>query len=88
MLQEIMINHFQYWSFPGGASGKEPACQMQLTEEAGLTAGLGKAPGGGHGNPLPCSYLTLILVLQISVTNFSHMNILSCHMYVSRLEKL
>ena len=50
--------------------------------------GLGKSPGGGHGNPLQYSYLTLILVFQISVTNFSHMSILSCHMYVSRFEKL
>ena len=39
MLQEIMINHFEYWSFLGGTSGKEPACQMQLTREAGLTLG-------------------------------------------------
>ena len=29
--------------FPGGASGKEPAC---------LIPGLGKSPGGGHGNSL------------------------------------
>ena len=27
MLQEIMLNHLQYCSFPGGASGKEPGAK-------------------------------------------------------------
>ena len=35
-------------AFPDGASGKEPACQCRR----GSTHGLGRFPGGGHGNPL------------------------------------
>ena len=34
------------WGFPGGASGKEPACQCRRS---------GRSPGGGHGNPLQFS---------------------------------
>ena len=34
--------------FPGGASGKEP----RDLRDAGLIPGLGRSPGGGHGNPL------------------------------------
>ena len=36
--------------FPGGASGKEPACQCRSLRDAGLIPGLGRSPGGGHGN--------------------------------------
>ena len=38
--------------FPGGTSGKEPAD----AGDAGLSPGLGRSPGEGHGNPLwyPC----------------------------------
>ena len=36
--------------FPGGASGKEPACQCKRP-------GSGRSPGGGHGNPLQYSCL-------------------------------
>ena len=44
--------------FPGGASGKEPACQCRLDErEVGLMPGSGRSPGGGHGNPLQYSCL-------------------------------
>ena len=34
--------------FPGGASGKEPACSEG---DAGSSPGLGKSPGEGHDNP-------------------------------------
>ena len=39
--------------FPGGLDGKESACNMG---DLGLTPGLGRSPGGGHGNPVqyPC----------------------------------
>ena len=43
--------------FPGGAGGKEPACQCRLeVRDTGSILGLGRSPGGGHGNPLeyPC----------------------------------
>ena len=35
--------------FPGGTSGKEPACQFD--------PGSGRFPGGGNSNPLQCSCL-------------------------------
>ena len=35
--------------FPGGLDGKESACNMG---DLGLTPGLGRSPGGGHGNPV------------------------------------
>ena len=39
--------------FPGGLVGKESACNEG---DLGLIPGLGRSPGGGHGNPLqyPC----------------------------------
>ena len=40
--------------FPGGSVGKESACNM---EDMGLVPGLGRSPGGGHGNPLQYSCL-------------------------------
>ena len=33
------------------ASGKEPACQHRRPKEDGSIPGLGRSPGGGHGNP-------------------------------------
>ena len=38
---------------PGGASGRESACQD--VRESGLVPGLGRSPGGGHGNPFQYS---------------------------------
>ena len=44
--------------FPGGSSGKEPACQCRLeVRDMGSIPGSGRSPGGGHGNPLQCSCL-------------------------------
>ena len=40
------------WSFPGGASCQEPACQAEDLRDAGLIPGSGRSPGGGRGNPL------------------------------------
>ena len=39
--------------FPGGSDGKESACSVG---DLGSIPGLGRSPGGGHGNPLqyPC----------------------------------
>ena len=46
--------------FPGGASGKEvsnlPANAGDI-RGTGSVPGLGRSPGGGHGNPLQCSCL-------------------------------
>ena len=40
--------------FPGGSDGKEFACNVG---DLGLIPGLGRFPGGGHGNPLQYSCL-------------------------------
>ena len=37
--------------------GKEAACNAGDTGETGLIPGLGRCPGGGHGNPLQYSCL-------------------------------
>ena len=39
--------------FPGGSVNKESICNADL----GLIPGLGRSPGGGHGNPLQYSCL-------------------------------
>ena len=36
--------------FPGGSDGKESTCNVG--RDLGLVPGLGRSPGGGHGNPL------------------------------------
>ena len=38
--------------FPGGASGKELACQCRRRKRRGFDRGSRRSPGGGHGNPL------------------------------------
>ena len=38
--------------FPGGSDGKESACNVGDLDSI---PGLGRSPGGGHGNPLQCS---------------------------------
>ena len=43
-----------YPGFPGGLDSKESACNA---EDLGLIPGLGRHPGGGHGNPLQHSCL-------------------------------
>ena len=41
-------------NFPGSSDGKESTCNVG---DMGLIAGLGRSPGGGHGNPLQYSCL-------------------------------
>ena len=60
---QIPLLHLLSWSygillyvlmgFPGGTSGKESTCQGDLDS----IPGLGRSPGGGHGNALQCSCL-------------------------------
>ena len=38
-------------------SGKESACNAVAAGDAGSIPGLGRCPGGGHGNPLQYSCL-------------------------------
>ena len=40
--------------FPGGSDGKESTCNEG---NLGSIPGLGRSPGGGHGNPLQYSCL-------------------------------
>ena len=40
--------------FPGGSAGKESTGNAG---DLGLISGLGRSPGGGHGNPPQCSCL-------------------------------
>ena len=42
--------------FPGSSAGKESACNAG---DWGSIPGLGRSPGGGHGNPLQCSFLRI-----------------------------
>ena len=39
---------------PGDSDSKEPACNAG---DLASVPELGRSPGGGHGNPLQCSYL-------------------------------
>ena len=48
------MEHYTILSFPSGSDSKESACNAG---DLGSTPGLGRSPGGGHGNPLQCSYL-------------------------------
>ena len=40
--------------FPGSSDSKESACNVG---DLDFIPGLGRSPGGGHGNPLQCSGL-------------------------------
>ena len=47
------IDAFELWCC-GGSDGKELACKVG---DLGSISGLGRSPGGGHGNPLQYSCL-------------------------------
>ena len=40
------------WGFPGGSVVKNLPTSAEDAEDASLVPGLGRSPGGGHGNPL------------------------------------
>ena len=46
--------YFRSAGFPGGSDSKESSCDAG---DPGLIPGLGRSPGGGHGNPLQYSCL-------------------------------
>ena len=48
---------------PGGASGKEPCYNTGEVKDVGSIPGLGRYPGGGHGNPLQYSCQACYVVL-------------------------
>ena len=43
-----------FLGFPGGSDSKESACNVG---DLGSIPGLGRSPGGGHGNPHQYSWL-------------------------------
>ena len=47
--KQILSQYDDLQGFPGGSDGKESICQAG---DLGLISELGRAPGGGHGNPL------------------------------------
>ena len=59
------VGHLGPFVFPGGASGKEPACQWRRLRKVGsrsldqdsLIPGSRKSAGGGHSSPLQYSCL-------------------------------
>ena len=57
--------------FPGGTSGKEPA-NLGDIGEVGSVPGLGRYPGGGHGNPLQYSCLAHGERILVGYSPWSH----------------
>ena len=55
--KEFAFLHWSHWGFPGGSSGKEPACQCRRQKRRGSIPGSERSSGGGNGNPLQCSCL-------------------------------
>ena len=55
----IFIKLYNNWGFPGGASGKEPACQCRRhkRQRPGFKPWVGKIPWRRRGNPLQYSCL-------------------------------
>ena len=51
-----VFNHLS-WGFPGGTSGKEPACQCKRHKEWGFISSWIEKISWGHGNPLQYSCL-------------------------------
>ena len=47
-----MVIYYINSGFPGGSGGKKSTCNAG---DLGLIPGLGRSPGGGHGNPLQYS---------------------------------
>ena len=50
-------NQINLKSFPGGLNGKEPAFPCKRCRRCRFDPGLGRSPGGEHGNPLQYSCL-------------------------------
>ena len=53
-LLDIYLEVAYMLSFPGGSDGKDSTCNAG---DLSSIPGLGRSPGGGHGNPLQCSCL-------------------------------
>ena len=44
------------WDLPGGSVVKNPSASAGDIGDAGSIPGLGRSPGGEHGNPLHCFF--------------------------------
>ena len=54
---ESLMADPQPMGFPGGSSGKNPPVNAGGLRDVGSIPGLGRVPGGEHGNPLQYSCL-------------------------------
>ena len=52
-----MVAEYVCCLITGGASGKEPTCNVGDVRDAGSVPGSGRSPGEGNGNPLQYSCL-------------------------------
>ena len=52
MEKNLKYNIYVCGGFSGGSVGKESVCNAGVAGDADLIPGLGRFPGGGHGNPL------------------------------------
>ena len=53
----FIVSFIVHQGFPGGSDGKESACSVG---DLGSMPGLGRSSGGGHGNPLQYSWVSLV----------------------------
>ena len=51
MVSPPVLWNFLVLGFPGGLDDEESACNVR---DLGSIPGLGRSPGGGHGDPLQC----------------------------------
>ena len=52
--------------FPGGSAVKNPLQSRRLAGDMASIPGPGRSPGGGHDNPLGCSYLENLMDREAS----------------------
>ena len=78
---------------PGGSDGKESACNAGNIRDAGLIPGVGRSPGGGHGNPLQYSCLgnpvdrrTCWATVHRVARSWTRLKLLSTHTLYVRLQ--
>ena len=64
IISEFLVNDLilvwdiiSFMGFQSGASSKELSCQFRRDERHGFDPWVRRSPGGGHGNPLQCSFL-------------------------------
>ena len=72
--QQIVFSIFKANRLPWWLSGKESACDTEDTGETDSISGLGRFPGGGHGNPLQYSCLENLMdrgALRVTVNGVS-----------------